>query len=141
MRGRVLTAIMQTELDDMLSEGFDKSPITAAALHARLKKKGFIKGGLSTFSTTERKLLIEEYRNKQIAQSDLSKEEKKVLQEHKRQTNVQEKTPSSATCEACSENQRKLNINTVKVVRVIEQAEKQGMDTDLLFADLVCTKD
>lgn len=51
MRGRVLTAIMQAELDDMLSGGFDKSPITAAALHARLKKKGFIKGGLSTFST------------------------------------------------------------------------------------------
>lgn len=138
MRGNVLTAIMQAELEAMLSEGFEKSPITAATLHARLKNKGFVKGGLSTLSTTQRKLLIEEYRDKQISQSDLSQEERKTLRSHKRQSVAHDKVKvGKVECETCAETKRQLTINAIKVTRIIEQAEKVGIDTDKLFADLI----
>lgn len=137
MRGNLLTAVMQAELEKMLAEGFSKSPITASTLHARLTKKGLIKGSLSTFSTTQRKLLIEEYRKKQISQADLDEEKRKDLLSHKRRVAIKDPAKSSQSCISCEESRRQLAINAIKVVRIIERAEAKGIDTDKLFADLV----
>ncbi|HBB8682248.1 TPA: hypothetical protein J1A18_005095, partial [Escherichia coli] len=51
MRGKELDTQIEHELQLMLIEGFDKSPISAKSLHARLKSKGIINGGLSTLSS------------------------------------------------------------------------------------------
>lgn len=141
MRGNLLTAVMQAELENMLAEGFSKSPITATTLHARLTKKGLVKGSLSTFSTTQRKLLIEEYRKKQISQSDLDEDKRKKLLNHKRRVAIKDPANSSQSCVSCEESRRQLATNAIKVVRIIERAEAKGMDTDKLFSDLVIKQD
>lgn len=43
MRGKELNTLIEHELQLMLVEGFDKSPISAKALHIRLKAKGIVK--------------------------------------------------------------------------------------------------
>lgn len=58
MRGKELDTLIEHELQLMLIEGFDKSPISAKALHTRLKGKGILNGGLSTLSSLERKRLM-----------------------------------------------------------------------------------
>ena len=57
MRGKELDTLLEHELQLMLVEGFDKSPISAKALHIRLRAKGIVNGGLSTLSSLERDLL------------------------------------------------------------------------------------
>lgn len=76
MRGKGLDTLIEYELQMMLVEGFDKSPISAKALHIRLKKKGFVKGGLSTLSTLERKSLIAAYIDRQLSPLNLRPKEK-----------------------------------------------------------------
>ncbi len=49
MRGKELDTLIEHELQLMLVEGFDKSPISAKALHIRLKAKGIVNGGLKTY--------------------------------------------------------------------------------------------
>lgn len=44
MRGKELDTLLEHELQLMLVEGFDKSPISAKALHIRLKAKGIVNG-------------------------------------------------------------------------------------------------
>lgn len=43
----------------MVQEGLEKSPIQPSTLHARLKAKGIVKGGISTL--TSRKIIINNY--------------------------------------------------------------------------------
>ena len=66
MRGKELNTLIEHELQLMLVEGFDKSPISAKALHIRLKAKGIVNGGLSTLSSLERKRLIAAYVDQQL---------------------------------------------------------------------------
>ncbi len=49
IRGKQLDEVIEQELQMMLVEGFEKSPISHKALHSRLNTKGFISGGLSIF--------------------------------------------------------------------------------------------
>ena len=42
MRGKELDTLIEHELQLMLVEGFDKSPISAKALHIRLQAKGIV---------------------------------------------------------------------------------------------------
>lgn len=76
MRGTELDTLIEHELQMMLAEGFDKSPISAKALHTRLKAKGILNGGLSTLSTIERKRLISAYIDQQLKPLNLRKKEK-----------------------------------------------------------------
>jgi hypothetical protein len=69
MRGKELDTLIEHELQLMLVEGFDKSPISAKALHIRLKAKGIVNGGLSTLSSLERKRLIAAYVDQQPIES------------------------------------------------------------------------
>ena len=55
LRGKQLDEVIEQELQMMLIEGFEKSPISHKTLHNRLTAKGFISGGLSTLSSAERK--------------------------------------------------------------------------------------
>jgi hypothetical protein len=76
MRGKELDILIEHELQLMLVEGFDKSPISAKTLHTRLKEKGIVKGGLSTLSSLERKLLIRAYVDQQLSPLNLRPKEK-----------------------------------------------------------------
>ncbi|MGQ7181933.1 hypothetical protein ACUOA5_46720 [Escherichia coli] len=51
MRGKELDTLIEHELQLMLVEGFDKSPISAKALHIRLKAKGIVNGGCTCSNT------------------------------------------------------------------------------------------
>nr|WBR58118.1 hypothetical protein CPHELBEB_02146 [Escherichia coli] len=76
MRGKELDTMIEHELQLMLVEGFDKSPISAKALHIRLKEKGIVNGSLSTLSNPVRKRLIEVYVNQQLSPLNLRPKEK-----------------------------------------------------------------
>ncbi|HID7847531.1 hypothetical protein [Escherichia coli] len=76
MRGKELNTLIEHELQLMLAEGFDKSPISAKALHIRLKAKGIVNGGLSTLSSLERKRLIAAYVDQQLGPLNLRPKEK-----------------------------------------------------------------
>ena len=76
MRGKELDTLLEHELQLMLGEGFDKSPISAKALHIRLRAKGIVNGGLSTLSSLERKRLIAAYIDQQLSPLNLRPKEK-----------------------------------------------------------------
>lgn len=76
MRGQDLDTLIENELQLMLLEGFEKAPISAKALHTRLKTKGILGGGLSTLSTISRKRLIAAYIDKQLSPLNLRPKEK-----------------------------------------------------------------
>ncbi|TDX20279.1 hypothetical protein ACI51X_10585 [Pectobacterium versatile] len=76
MRGKELNTQIEHELQLMLVEGFDKSPISAKALHTRLKAKGIVNGGLSTLSNLDRKRLIAAYTDQQLSPLNLRPKEK-----------------------------------------------------------------
>lgn len=82
IQGKELDYYVKSELQAMVSEGLDNSPIQASTLHARLKAKGIIKGGISTLSS--RRELVEEYKlrqhnNHEDGKRELTTEEKNML--------------------------------------------------------------
>lgn len=84
IQGKELDALIKIELQAMLREGLEKSPIQPSTLHARLKAKGIVKGGISTL--TPRKDIIKAYRLRQHAnheegKRELTLEEKAMLAE------------------------------------------------------------
>ncbi|CAH3299609.1 hypothetical protein AH0328V1_2407 [Enterobacter cloacae] len=46
IQGKELDAYIKAELQAMVQEGLEKSPIQPSTLHARLKAKGIVKGGI-----------------------------------------------------------------------------------------------
>ncbi len=73
MRGKAFDIEIEKELQLMLMEGIEQSPISASSLYARLKMKGLIKSsGLSILSTHRRKELIERYKYKQFMEFEPS---------------------------------------------------------------------
>ncbi|MDV4315642.1 MULTISPECIES: hypothetical protein [Acinetobacter] len=78
LRGKQLDDAIERELQMMLIEGFEKSPISHKSLHSRLKSKGYITGGLSTLSSKERKILISQYIGEQIAPLNLKVKEQQL---------------------------------------------------------------
>ncbi|MHA2938940.1 hypothetical protein ACXJY6_11690 [Vibrio sp. RC27] len=84
IQGKELDAYIRAELQAMVREGLEESPIQPSTLHARLKVKGIIKGGVSTL--TSRKNIINEYKLRQHAnhengKGELTPEEKAMLAE------------------------------------------------------------
>ncbi|MEZ9796279.1 hypothetical protein BCS84_20055 [Vibrio cyclitrophicus] len=82
IQGAELTAYIKAELQAMVREGLDTSPIQPATLHARLKTKGIIKGGISTL--TSRRDIINEYKlrqhnNHEDGKRELTAEERAML--------------------------------------------------------------
>jgi len=63
IQGKDLDDYIKAELQAMVREGLEKSPIQPATLHTRLKAKGIVNGRVSTL--TPRKKIIDEYRLRQ----------------------------------------------------------------------------
>ncbi|MFT2116165.1 hypothetical protein, partial [Acinetobacter baumannii] len=78
LRGKQLDEVIEQELQIMLVEGFEKSPISHKALHSRLTAKGYISGGLSTLSSAERRKLISLYVSEQISPLNLKNKEQQL---------------------------------------------------------------
>ncbi|OOR85486.1 hypothetical protein [Moraxella canis] len=73
MRGKAFDIEIEKELQLMLMEGIEQSPISASSLYTRLKAKGLIKSsGLSILSTHRSKELIERYKYKQFMEFEPS---------------------------------------------------------------------
>lgn len=72
LKGNDLNLRIEQELQLMLAQGFEQSPISSKSLHSRLVESEIIKGGLSTLSTPKRKLLINHYKNLQLEKMDAS---------------------------------------------------------------------
>lgn len=79
LAGKDLDILVEKELQEMLQEGYDLSPISAKVVHLRLLEKQIINGGLSTLSTAYRKKLIAEYKDKQLDDANLTEEAKRQL--------------------------------------------------------------
>lgn len=75
-RGKLLDEAIEKELQLMLVEGFNESPISHKSLHDRLISKNILSGGLSTLSTPDRKNLIAHYIGEQISPLRLKTKEK-----------------------------------------------------------------
>lgn len=71
LRGCELDTRIEQELQLMLAEGFDKSPISNKLLHARLSSKNIVSGSLSTLSSIGRKKLISEYKDLQLERAEI----------------------------------------------------------------------
>lgn len=78
LRGKKLDEVIEHELQMMLVEGFEKSPISHKSLHDRLTARGYIAGGLSTLSSVERKKLISVYIAEQISPLNLKNKEQQL---------------------------------------------------------------
>lgn len=84
IQGKDLDDYITAELQAMVREGLEKSLIQPSTLHARLKAKGILKGGVSTL--TPRKKIIDKYRlrqhnNHMDGKRELTPEEKAMLAE------------------------------------------------------------
>lgn len=84
IQGKELDNYIKAELSAMVREGLEKSPIQPSTLHARLKTKGIVNGGVSTL--TSRKKIINEYRlrqhnNHMDGKREMTPEEKAMLAE------------------------------------------------------------
>lgn len=82
IQGKELDAYIKAELQAMVREGLEKSPIQPATLHARLKAKGIVKGGISTL--TSRRDIINDYKlrqhnNHEDGKRELTAEERDML--------------------------------------------------------------
>lgn len=75
-RGRSLDQAIEKELQLMLVEGFEHSPVSHKSLHDRLIAKKVLAGGLSTLSTPERKKMIAYYISEQLSPLRLKSKEK-----------------------------------------------------------------
>ncbi len=72
LKGDDLNLRIEQELQLMLAQGFEQSPISSKTLHARLVESEIINGGLSTLSTSKRKVLINHYKTLQLEKMDAS---------------------------------------------------------------------
>ncbi|HIF9221913.1 TPA: hypothetical protein ACX6QD_003432 [Photobacterium damselae] len=82
IQGKELDAYIEAELQAMVREGLEKSPIQASTLHARLKAKGIIKGGLSTLSSRRdiiNKYKLRQHNNHEDGKRELTADEKAML--------------------------------------------------------------
>lgn len=116
-KGKELDAAIENELQLMLVEGFDKSPISPTSLHDRLLEKGVIKGGLSTL--TPRKELIEKYTLKQIEPLKLKPKDQQRYVNHKTREALIGK--NGQLQEEIQQLERQLSENTNSLIEIIKE--------------------
>ena len=133
LRGKQLDEVIEQELQMMLVEGFDKSPISHKSLHDRLTARGYISGGLSTLSSVERKRLISLYMVEQIAPLNLKTKEQQLYVNKKTRkalTDTNKKLHSQI-----DELQSQLNQNTETLIDIIEEVKlRTNLKVDHLLA-------
>ena len=79
LRGQELDKVIEDELQLMLMDGYEKSPISNKSLHERLIAKKYISGGLSTLSNPQRKSLINKYISAQISSLNLKTKDQQLF--------------------------------------------------------------
>ncbi len=123
LRGNKLDELIEQELQLMLLEGFEKSPISHKLLHDRLKQKNFISGGLSTLSTFKRKTLINWYISEQIAPLKLKNKEKQLYINKKTREALTKSNKYLRKQVEFSEAQ--LHQNTEILIRIIKEVKNE----------------
>lgn len=133
LRGDELNKALENELRDMVKEGIEKAPISNTALHQRLIAKGYVKGGLSTLSTPERKALIQKYTTEQLFSLNLNgKEEQLYVNKKTRQALLD---ANKGLKKRIAELEDELNQNTVTLIKIINQVKlKTNLELDDLLA-------
>lgn len=133
LRGKQLDDVIEQELQMMLVEGFDKSPISHKSLHERLTVKGYISGGLSTLSSTDRKKLISLYLSEQISPLNLKTKEKQLFVNKKTRLALTTTNKDLRTQIEVLESQ--LAQNTESLINIIEEVKlRTNLKVDHLLA-------
>ncbi len=133
LRGKQLDQVIEQELQMMLVEGFDKSPISHKALHTRLTAKGYISGGLSTLSSVERKKLINLYVAEQIAPLNLKTKEQQLYVNKKTRQALTDTNKNLRT--QISDLESQLHQNTETLIDIIEDIKlRTNLKIDHLLA-------
>ena len=133
LRGKQLDEVIEQELQMMLVEGFDKSPISHKSLHDRLTARGYISGGLSTLSSVERKKLISLYMVEQIAPLNLKTKEQQLYVNKKTRKALTDTNKNLHS--QINELQSQLNQNTETLIDIIEEVKlRTNLKIDHLLA-------
>ena len=133
LRGKQLDDEIEKELQLMLIEGFDRSPISPKALHDRLTRKGHISGGLSTLSNINRKRLINIYTSKQIEELNLrEKDQQDYVNRKTRQALINTNVYLRDQIDILEDQ---LNQNTKTLMNIIDEAKlRTNLKVDHLLA-------
>ena len=133
LRGKQLDEVIEQELQMMLVEGFEKSPISHKSLHDRLTARGYISGGLSTLSSVERKRLISLYMVEQIAPLNLKTKEQQLYVNKKTRKALTDTNKNLHS--QINELQSQLNQNTETLIDIIEEVKlRTNLKVDHLLA-------
>ena len=133
LRGKRLDEVIEQELQMMLVEGFEKSPISHKSLHDRLTARGYISGGLSTLSSVERKKLISLYMVEQIAPLNLKTKEQQLYVNKKTRKALTDTNKNLHS--QINELQSQLNQNTETLIDIIEEVKlRTNLKVDHLLA-------
>ena len=116
-RGKLLDEAIEDELQLMLAEGFESSPISHKSLHDRLISKKIVSGGLSTLSTIERKNVIAYYIGEQLSPLKLKPREKQQYVNGKTRDALMSKNAQLQT--EIVELKGLLTKNTISLVNII----------------------
>lgn len=133
LRGKQLDEVIEQELQMMLVEGFEKSPISHKSLHDRLTARGYISGGLSTLSSVERKRLISLYMVEQIAPLNLKTKEQQLYVNKKTRKALIDTNKNLHS--QIDELESQLNQNTETLIDIIEEVKlRTNLKVDHLLA-------
>lgn len=140
IQGKELDAYIKAELQAMVREGLEKSPIQPATLHARLKAKGIIKGGISTL--TSRRNIINDYKlrqhnNHEDGKRELTAQEKAMLAQGR--TGAAYISKADRLDKELKEFKARYERNILAVVDIIEYVDSSTAINveDMLAADLI----
>lgn len=133
LRGKYLDEAIENELQLMLVEGYDKSPISHKSLFERLVKKGYISGGLSTLSTPNRKKIIGNYIASQISTLNLKTKDQQLFVNKKTRQALTNTNKDLRT--EMSELESQLHQNTETLIDIIEEVKlRTNLKIDHLLA-------
>lgn len=133
MRGKDLDLLIEKELQLMIIEGFEKSPISHKALHTRLLSKGYINGSLSTLSTPERKKLIMLYMSSQLEYLNLNLKDKQQYLNKKTRSALTNANKSLR--DDLTSTQDELHQNTETLIAIINEVKaKTNLKIEHLLA-------
>ncbi|MFV5589309.1 hypothetical protein [Acinetobacter variabilis] len=133
LRGKQLDEVIEQELQMMLIEGFEKSPISHKTLHDRLTNKGYISGGLSTLSSAKRKKLISLYMTEQISPLNLKAKDQQ-LYVNKKTRQALTNTNKNLRVQV-DELELQLHQNTETLIDIIEEVKlRSNLKIDHLLA-------
>lgn len=133
LRGKQLDQVIEKELQLMLVEGYDKSPISNKSVYDRLVAKKHISGGLSTLSNLKRKSLISRYIAEQISPLNLKTKDQQLFVNRKTR---QALSNSNKDLQYQVETlEKQLHKNTELLIRIIEEVKvKSNVEIEHILA-------